>query len=285
MDPAYFVGRAEILEWINATLQLKLTKVEETCTGAVACQIVDSLFPGVVQMNKVNWAAKSDWEYVANYKVLQAAFAQLKIDRYVDVDKLIKGKYQDNFEFCQWLKKFAANNETGAPYDALARRGLGKGASAIASRRTTLAQPPQSKAVAVKAPPRSVGAAVETRRVETSKPTAPVVSAPAPSNAGETKENTQAVVELRSVNFALQQKILALEAELAIARQARERLVVVENERDFYFEKLRDVELLIAGSEHEGLGKAVAQVLFANDDGEEALENFADSRVDDAVEA
>jgi len=45
------------------------------------------------------------------------------------------------------------------------------------------------------------------------------------------------------------------------------------------------VELLIAGSEHEGLGKAVAQVLFANDDGEEALENFADSRVDDAVEA
>jgi len=170
MDPAYFVGRAEILEWINATLQLKLTKVEETCTGAVACQIVDSLFPGVVQMNKVNWAAKSDWEYVANYKVLQAAFAQLKIDRYVDVDKLIKGKYQDNFEFCQWLKKFAANNETGAPYDALARRGLGKGASAIASRRTTLAQPPQSKAVAVKAPPRSVGAAVETRRVETSKP-------------------------------------------------------------------------------------------------------------------
>ena len=87
------------------------------------------------------------------------------------------------------------------------------------------------------------------------------------------------------MNFALQQKILALEAELAIARQARERLVVVENERDFYFEKLRDVELLIAGSEHEGLGKAVAQVLFANDDGEEALENFADSRVDDAVEA
>lgn len=29
MDGAYFVGRGEILSWINATLQLSLGKVEE----------------------------------------------------------------------------------------------------------------------------------------------------------------------------------------------------------------------------------------------------------------
>jgi hypothetical protein len=29
MDGAYFVGRGEILNWINATLQLSLAKVEE----------------------------------------------------------------------------------------------------------------------------------------------------------------------------------------------------------------------------------------------------------------
>jgi RP/EB family microtubule-associated protein len=29
MDSAYFVGRGEILTWINATLQLSLAKVEE----------------------------------------------------------------------------------------------------------------------------------------------------------------------------------------------------------------------------------------------------------------
>lgn len=29
MDGAYFVGRGEILHWINATLQLSLVKVEE----------------------------------------------------------------------------------------------------------------------------------------------------------------------------------------------------------------------------------------------------------------
>jgi RP/EB family microtubule-associated protein len=29
MDDAYFMGRGEILHWINATLQLSLAKVEE----------------------------------------------------------------------------------------------------------------------------------------------------------------------------------------------------------------------------------------------------------------
>ena len=29
MDAAYFVGRSEILAWINSTLQLSLSKVEE----------------------------------------------------------------------------------------------------------------------------------------------------------------------------------------------------------------------------------------------------------------
>jgi len=35
---------------------------------------------------------------------------------------MIKGKYQDNLEFCQWLKAFFEKNYNGEPYDAVGRR-------------------------------------------------------------------------------------------------------------------------------------------------------------------
>lgn len=39
MDSAYFVGRNEILTWINDRLQLNLSRVEEVCVIGVLCCI------------------------------------------------------------------------------------------------------------------------------------------------------------------------------------------------------------------------------------------------------
>ena len=50
MDGAYFTGRKDILVWINQTLGLGLSKIEQTCTGAIACQLIDAHFPGNVTM-------------------------------------------------------------------------------------------------------------------------------------------------------------------------------------------------------------------------------------------
>ena len=33
MDPAYFVGRKAILDWLNNTFQMNLSKIEETASG------------------------------------------------------------------------------------------------------------------------------------------------------------------------------------------------------------------------------------------------------------
>jgi RP/EB family microtubule-associated protein len=42
----------------------------------------------------------------------------------IPVDKLVKGKFQDNFEFAQWFKKFFdANYDLGIEYDPVGARG------------------------------------------------------------------------------------------------------------------------------------------------------------------
>ncbi|KAG3268135.1 hypothetical protein H1C71_035705, partial [Ictidomys tridecemlineatus] len=40
----------------------------------------------------------------------------------IPVDKLVKGKFQDNFEFVQWFKKFFDANYDGKDYDPVAAR-------------------------------------------------------------------------------------------------------------------------------------------------------------------
>lgn len=41
----------------------------------------------------------------------------------VPIDKLSKGRFQDNFEFLQWFKKFFDANYSGQEYDAYSVRG------------------------------------------------------------------------------------------------------------------------------------------------------------------
>lgn len=53
MDPHYFLSKSELLGWINDTLGLRLSKIEETANGAVTCQIMDALHPGIVNLKKV----------------------------------------------------------------------------------------------------------------------------------------------------------------------------------------------------------------------------------------
>jgi hypothetical protein len=58
MDTAYFVGRGELLDFFNTLLGTRLTKIEQTASGAIACQLTEYIFPGSIPMSRVNWEAK-----------------------------------------------------------------------------------------------------------------------------------------------------------------------------------------------------------------------------------
>ena len=47
-----------------------------------------------MQMSRVKMAAKHEYEFLANYKVLQTFFKTKRIDKPVPVEKLVKCKMQ-----------------------------------------------------------------------------------------------------------------------------------------------------------------------------------------------
>ncbi|KAE8896374.1 hypothetical protein PF005_g3403 [Phytophthora fragariae] len=291
MDGTYFVGRKEILDWINGLCAISLAKVEQTCTGAVACQILDAMYPGKVQMSKVDWAANKDYEYIQNYKVLQKAFMQLKIDKHVEVDRLVRGKYQDNLEFMQWFKAFYERNASGQPYDPIAQREKGKGGAQFTHKfggsAASAAPPARRKVGATTATatsrvgrtppgaPTSVGAA-RTARTSTGvsrRPTGSAgASAAASVAAGASAADVEAAVSAATAPLEKELEELTANNEALTNESGELRAMVesLEKERDFYFNKLREVEIMLQGaedSEANPLAQAIFKVLYATEEG------------------
>ncbi|BGO88488.1 hypothetical protein NBRC10512_002998 [Rhodotorula toruloides] len=191
-------SRTELLAWVNDLLQLNLTKVEQCGAGGVYCQIVDSIF-GDVPMARVKMGAKQEWEYLDNFKVLQAVFKKHQIDKPILVDRLIRCKMQDNLEFLQWLKRFWEMNFPGGEYDPVGRRG---------------------------------GAAAAARSAPTAR--APLGTSRASSASARSSSAAGAHVDAA-----------ALEALTAQMNEMKLGVEGLEKERDFYFNKLREIEIII----------------------------------------
>ncbi|KAL4236815.1 Microtubule-associated protein RP/EB member 2 [Mactra antiquata] len=243
------LSRHDILTWVNDSLHTSYGKIEELCTGAAYCQFMDMLFPGSVLLKKVKICTKLEHEYIQNFKYLQSAFTKLGVDKIIAVERLVKGKFQDNFEFVQWFKKFFDANYQGQDYDALAARdgqSLGSG-KATSKPRTQMSQPSKtasrvtasSKTTTTQRNP----VAATTQRVPPQKPAG---GGPGGHPAGDSA------------------KVQALETQLNDLRLTVEGL---EKERDFYFGKLRDIEIICQDDENSESNKRIMDVLYATEDG------------------
>lgn len=247
------LSRHDMLSWVNECLQSSFGKIEELCTGAAYCQFMDMLFPGSVQLKRVKFRTNLEHEYIQNFKILQASFKKMNVDKIVSIDKLVKGRFQDNFEFLQWFKKFFDANYRGTDYYALSARGgegMGNGGAnapkgqGMMQRKTAgIAQPPSP----AKAPGKPVGRA---RAMPKAAPirTTPLAR-PAPNrNAGD-----------------LTGKIEDLTTQVSEYKLTVEGL---EKERDFYFGKLRDIEVMCQEcDDNNPLIQKILDVLYATEEG------------------
>ncbi|GAA5945522.1 hypothetical protein JCM3775_004188 [Rhodotorula graminis] len=278
-------SRTELLEWINDLLQLSLTKVEQCGTGGVYCQIIDSIF-GDVAMNKVKMQAKQEYEYLANFRVLQNSFKVHAIDKPIPVDRLVRCKMQDNLEFLQWLKRFWDMNFPGGEYDPVARRGGAGGPSAGAAGPGPRAP---SATGAARAPP----AAAARRPAATAARTSAARPVGGAARVGGPSARSSSAASSRGVDPA------ALEALTGQMNEMKLSVEGLEKERDFYFNKLRDIEIIIGArleiSEQEPDGNGVTdaeketllqmqQILYSTEEGFEVPEDAQEELVNEEEE-
>ncbi|VTJ70905.1 Hypothetical predicted protein [Marmota monax] len=238
------LSRLDMLAWINESLQLNVTKIKQLCSGAAYCQFMDMLFPCSIALKKVKFQAKIEHEYIQNFKILQAGFKKMGVDKIIPVDKLVKGKFQDNFEFAQWFKKFFDANYKGEDYDPVAAR---QGRETAGTPSLVAAAPNKQKK-----PLHSSNAALQ-RTVSTRKTTATPKVAPGVvrKNPGMGDRDSKAAEWMQRVN---------------VLKHTVEGL---EKERDFYFGKLRNIELICQENEGESdpILQRIVDILYARDQG------------------
>ncbi|XP_030639868.1 microtubule-associated protein RP/EB family member 1a isoform X2 [Chanos chanos] len=231
------LSRHDMLAWINESLQLNHSKIEQLCSGAAYCQFMDMLFPSSVPLKKVKFQAKLEHEYIHNFKILQAAFKKTGVDKVIPVDKLIKGKFQDNFEFLQWFKKFFDANYEERDYDPVAARqgqdmpAASTPAPTMASKPKKVSTAPQRPVTQAKAPPK----------------TTPTSARRAGGGSGD-DDKAELIQEINMLRSTIQD---------------------LEKERDFYFGKLRNIELICQEKEEEGdpTMQRIIDILYATDEG------------------
>lgn len=100
------IGRLELLAWLNEFLQTDYTKIEHLADGIAYCQIFDALYPGKINLQRLNFQARTETEYEHNFKVLRRTFHRCDIRKEIPARKLVQGIFQEHFEFLHWIHDY-----------------------------------------------------------------------------------------------------------------------------------------------------------------------------------
>lgn len=262
MSEAYFKGKRELIQWASDFLRINIPKVETFSTGAYYCQLLDALFPETMKMSKVNFGARTEPEFLKNWKLVQAIFEKQSIQKVIPIERLIKARFQDNLEFLQWFYQYFQSTFSGEPYDPEARRRRSKGTSSCAGYTGS------GPAVSTTSKRKTSAAPVISRGG--SKRIRPASGASKPSGNGaklteENKTLRSQVETLSTSQTKLRKKFCELDKEhQELQKVAKE----IEKERDFYFKIVVQVENLCKNcpEANQDYVQQILKVLYSQDD-------------------
>lgn len=334
------VSRQQLINWINDSLNLNVTRIEDLGIGSVYLQLMDYInvttnenesFP----MHQVYWTKDILFEdqivneenkrlriiknpqlsgrdqMMSNYKLLQKWFQELKISKNIPIDKLILCKFQNNLEFLQWIFKhfmlviksrgFESPDEflrfvrKENLYDPISRRfagcSSGGSSSSTTSRRSSVLRNRSTASsdgsnASLLSTKRAVSNAAAARRTSSlnnciGSPSGGKL-ANGQSSAGNSRKSSgnrasgfaKSSPVTDSTNFGPRDSVNT--AELMAKYESI--IHAINTERQFYFDKLRSLELLILtiqennnieeDSELQQLITHILKILYFNSDGE-----------------
>merc|ERR1719336_686153 len=206
------------------------------------------MFPRCMSMGKVNFGAIYEPDYIKNWKLIQTVFEKQGIQKVIPVDKLVKGRFQDNLEFLQWFYQYfsATYNPSASEYDPVKRRLKSKGTAGLSKNKPSA--PKKRQKVQREAKQFSNAAPAPSRQ-------------PREDNSGLKRQ----VSQLEQDKSQLQDKHHQLQKEFQnVQNVAKE----IEKERDFYFQKVVQVEALTKGlpDQESDFVKSILKVLYATED-------------------
>ncbi|CCH60944.1 hypothetical protein TBLA_0D04480 [Henningerozyma blattae CBS 6284] len=256
-------SRTELLNWLNEILHLNYKKVEECGTGAAYCQIMDSIY-GDLPMHRVKFNTGLEYEYQTNYKILQSCFTRHHIDKTVYVERLIRCRFQDNLEFLQWIKKYWSQNKDASEYNPESRRHMSANPT-TSSHTRNISNRPTSRSTSTNFNNNNNNTGNNTLSVSKRRVSGNVTGASRGYGSSQYNNNTNNLRSSSGYNSASNnntnnnrnystEQITKLQTQLSTAQSEikdlkndnekwKETVEVAQRERDFYFGKLRDIEI------------------------------------------
>ena len=243
-----FVGRTELLDWLNDTLHLQYSKIEDCANGAAFCQLIDMVHPSTVPLQRVNFNASLAHESMENLKILQDVFVKNGITAVVDVGSLAKGRYTAALNVLQFLYGYIKTHPIVKGYDPVARRKL-----------FHLSEPGKPKRKAA-----NKGVPVLDKSMSLKKNSSLLRHSieSAASSSIEVEKMAQKAEEDKATIADLKKKLAEANRQMASMKDDYE---MMTQERDFYYEKLRKVEEFCQDHEEELAYVKIIDILYETD--------------------